>query len=80
MNRTISAHEVGEFCYCSRAWWLVRVRGVPASSGWDERRQGSEAHARHRVLLSVSRLAWRCGLALLLLAAGMAAIQALLFR
>ena len=75
MTRMISAHEVGEFAYCSRAWWLVHVHGLPSSGGLAERREGLVAHGRHARRLAISRLAWRLGLALALSAIALAAVD-----
>lgn len=29
---TISAHEIGRYIYCARAWWLQRVQGYTPTS------------------------------------------------
>lgn len=80
MSRTIGAHEIGEFAFCSRAWWLVYVRGAPQTHGFAARRQGAAAHGRHALGLAVSRLAWRLGLAFFALAAAAAAFEWLVHR
>ena len=73
MSRPIAAHEVGEYAYCSRAWWLVHVRGAPALGGEVERREGLRRHVRHALGLAASRLAWRTGLVAAVLAAAVGA-------
>jgi hypothetical protein len=73
--RVIRASEIGEYGYCSRAWWYRHVIKVtPPGANEQEVRlaQGREAHARHGRSVSAAvtlRLAgiaiMLCGLALL---------------
>ncbi len=67
-DRVIRASEIGRYAYCSHAWWLGSVQGLP-SSHQHEMAAGEAAHLRHgrrvRTLLWLSHLAY----AMLLLAA-----------
>ncbi|HUP27744.1 MAG TPA: hypothetical protein VM409_04855 [Chloroflexia bacterium] len=48
--RMIRASEIGEYAYCSRAWWYKHVVRLPAPDGGatDTRlAQGIRAHHRH---------------------------------
>ena len=48
--RIIRASEIGEYSYCSRAWWLRHVirLPIPEGSGTEGRMAaGTRAHARH---------------------------------
>ena len=48
--RIIRASEIGEYSYCSRAWWyrhVIRIP-IPEGSGAEGRlAAGTRAHARH---------------------------------
>lgn len=57
--RTIRASEIGEYSYCSRAWWYRHVARVAVPGGVDggRLRAGREAHARHgRAVWAASRM------------------------
>lgn len=68
MNRYISASEIGEYAYCSRAWWLVHVCDLPRTGGLQERNAGVLRHQQHGVVVCAARFVWRAGLAMLVLA------------
>ncbi|MEA3336421.1 MAG: hypothetical protein U9R25_10960 [Chloroflexota bacterium] len=42
----LRASEIGEYLYCSRAWWLRRVRNVP-SDNVASLQAGQDEHDRH---------------------------------
>ncbi len=64
----IRASEIGEYVYCTRAWWLRRVAGL--EPGGDERRAaGTALHTRHSRVVRGSRLL--AGLALVLFLAAL---------
>lgn len=79
--RIIRASEIGEYSYCSRAWWYRHVirLPIPESSGTEGRlAAGTRAHALHGKAVGLSA-ALRT-LAILLALCGLAAIAlALLF-
>lgn len=60
-RRIIRASEVGQYAYCSHAWWLGSVEGLP-SAHLDAMQAGEAAHRRHgqgvRVSLTFRRLAY----------------------
>jgi hypothetical protein len=73
--RTIRASEIGEYGYCSRAWWYRYVVKLPppASGDWSRLAEGTRAHARfgRRVQMAtgmrtVAIALALCGLALLI--------------
>lgn len=47
--RTIRASEIGEYSYCSRAWWYRHVAKLapPGDGSGSRLARGSEAHQRH---------------------------------
>ena len=48
--RIIRASEIGEYSYCSRAWWYRHVIRVPIPEGSETEGRlaaGTSAHARH---------------------------------
>ncbi len=68
----IRASEIGEYVYCSRAWWLRRVAGLEPDAATQERMaRGTVLHQRHGRAVFGSR-------ALLLLALVIAVAAALL--
>ena len=65
----ISASELGEYIYCSRAWWYRHVVKLapPDSAGGEGRfTQGRLAHAQHGKRVSQATLLRSVGLALAL--------------
>ncbi len=78
---TISASEIGEYSYCSRAWWYRHVAKVPPPDRAANSRMesGVQAHRRHgRTVYAASALS-KLGVMLLLLGA-LALAAALLLR
>ena len=79
---TITASQIGEYEYCSRAWWYRHVvkLPLPKTEGYGRLAAGTEAHARHsRWVSSEARLR---SMGLVLALAGLAAlalVAALLF-
>jgi hypothetical protein len=64
---TIRASEVGEYLYCTRAWWLRRVAGLEPE-GQERRERGTLLHIRHgRDVAASGALIW-VGCVVLLLA------------
>ena len=56
-DHIVRASEVGQYAYCARAWWLGRVRGIPAAHQ-REMAAGRAAHRRHgRHVRATTRLA-----------------------
>ena len=56
---TITASEIGEYAYCSRAWWYKHVvkLPIPESEGQSRLRAGTQAHREHGAwVLSSARL------------------------
>ena len=78
-ERVIRASEVGQYLYCSRAWWLGSVLGL-ASANRAELAAGISAHRAHgrrvRAASGLTRLAYLL-LALALLAAAIGLWQLL---
>ncbi|MBF6614544.1 MAG: hypothetical protein IVW55_15635 [Chloroflexi bacterium] len=75
-TRVIRASEVGEYSYCSRAWWYKHVvkLAAPDTANSDRLVSGIEAHARHGRSVAhaatLRRVAFAlaiCGLAILAL-------------
>lgn len=67
MERIIRAHEVGQYVYCARAWWLGCIKGVP-SANVEEMAAGEAAHHRHGRRVDAASLLSRLAYALLVLA------------
>ena len=66
-RRIIRASEIGQYRYCSRAWWLGSVLGI-ASTNTRELAAGEHHHQQHgRTVWLSSTLRW-AALALLILA------------
>ncbi len=54
----IRASEIGEYVYCSRAWWMRRVLGYQPT-GQARRDHGVMLHARHgRAVAASNMLVW----------------------
>jgi hypothetical protein len=53
-ERVIRASELGQYCYCARAWWLSTIMGVQPDNVRDLY-AGSAAHERH------GRTVWLAG-------------------
>ena len=64
----IRASEIGQYAYCARAWWLVRVKGHP-STNVAALERGSARHRVHGRAVESYHLLRRAAVALLLLAA-----------
>lgn len=66
---TIRASEIGEYGYCSRAWWYRHVIKIaPPAAGTGERlSKGIQAHQRHGRQVARASLLGTVGLALALL-------------
>ncbi len=62
--QTIRASEVGEYIYCARAWWLRRTADLePSGSAVPTRlAAGVGRHARHGLLVVLSRLSLYAGM------------------
>jgi len=74
----IHASELGQFAFCRSAWWLERVRGLPATNV-AARTRGNTLHQEHgrRVRRAVGlhkAAACALGLALLFVVIGLALI------
>ncbi len=70
--RTISASEIGEYEYCSRAWWyrhVVKLAPPPADSSRQVGRfsVGKAAHARHGRLVGQAAMLRAVGVAMALI-------------
>ena len=55
----ITASQIGEYSYCSRAWWYKHVvkLPVPQGEGYGRLAEGTRAHERHgRMVASGARL------------------------
>jgi CRISPR/Cas system-associated exonuclease Cas4 (RecB family) len=50
----IRASEIGEYVYCTRAWWLRRVAGLEPA-GRERRELGTTLHRRHGRAVAGSR-------------------------
>ena len=73
--RTIRASEIGEYGYCSRAWWYRHVVKLSPPRGNGTRRlaEGTRLHARHGREVASSAMLRVAALALL--AVGLLAIM-----
>ena len=73
--RIIRASEIGEYSYCSRAWWYRHVIRVPLPEGTGTEGRlaaGTRAHASHGKAVGLSVALRTFGIALAL--CGLAAI------
>lgn len=68
-RRMIRASEIGEYSYCSRAWWYRHVVKIRPQSREAESRleAGSRAHARHGQAVALSGTLRAVGIVLALL-------------
>jgi CRISPR/Cas system-associated exonuclease Cas4 (RecB family) len=64
--RTVRASEIGEYAYCSRAWWYRHVKRVPPPGDGNSERlaRGVEAHRRHGRGVAGASMLGRLGIAL----------------
>jgi len=77
----IRASEIGEYVYCSRAWWLRRVEGLePDPSAQARMARGTLLHRRHGRALLGSRILALVAALLVLAAAGLLLASALAHR
>jgi hypothetical protein len=67
--RVIRASELGEYSYCSRAWWYRHVLKLapPAAESASRLEAGIEVHARHGRAVALSAALRAAGIALALL-------------
>ncbi len=61
----ISAHELAEYGFCARAWWLKRVVGAPSANAAELERGAATHRAFGRQRLAARVLQW-LGAALLI--------------
>ncbi len=60
----IRASEIGQYSYCSRAWWLARVRGLSPRNieemeeGWTEHESHGRAVVGYHRLRRLAYLLW----------------------
>jgi hypothetical protein len=65
--RVIRASEIGEYDYCSRAWWYKHVAKISPGGGTSGRLEaGIEAHREHGRAVALSGKLRALGAALLL--------------
>lgn len=67
--RVIRASEIGEYNYCSRAWWYRHVIKVAPPAGAEQSGrfvQGRQAHAQHGRSVAMSGTLRALGIGLLL--------------
>lgn len=65
---TIRASELGEYSYCSRAWWYRHVIKISPPAGTGQRlSKGIEAHRQHGRQVARASALGTIGLALALL-------------
>jgi CRISPR/Cas system-associated exonuclease Cas4 (RecB family) len=64
----IRASEIGQYAFCSRAWWLGRIKGY-RSANLEAMEQGTALHRVHGRSVRQAHLLQRLALALLVLAA-----------
>lgn len=67
-ERIIRASEIGQYAFCSRAWWLGSIKGLQ-SENQEELTEGKSAHAQHGHTVAVALALTRLAYAALLLAA-----------
>jgi len=67
-RRTIRASEIGQFAYCSRAWYLGSVLGLPSANRADLE-AGTETHRRHGRRVYLALVLQRVGVLLAILGA-----------
>jgi hypothetical protein len=68
-EKVIRASEIGEYRYCSRAWWykhVVKVEPPGAVEQQDRFSKGREAHSRHGRSVSLAVRLRILGIALLI--------------
>jgi CRISPR/Cas system-associated exonuclease Cas4 (RecB family) len=63
----IRASEIGEYLYCSRAWWLRRVGGL-IPEGAAQRELGVRRHQQHGRAVALSGALMVVGIVLVLIA------------
>jgi hypothetical protein len=73
----IRASELAQYSFCHRAWWLERVKKLPADSQARLAR-GRQAHLRHEDRVSAAARWRRVGL-ILIGAGGLSLVAALLW-
>ncbi len=68
-QRTIRASELGEYSYCSRAWWYRHVIKIapPDHASSERLARGVQAHKQHGRQVAWASTLGRLGLALALL-------------
>ena len=66
--RVIRASELGEYSYCSRAWWYRHVLKIspPSSEALSRLQAGTQAHAEHGRSVALSTTLRAVGIALAL--------------
>jgi hypothetical protein len=67
--RVLRASELGEYSYCSRAWWYRHILKIapPSAEGASRLEAGIRAHARHGRAVALSTTLRAIGIALALL-------------
>lgn len=63
----IRASEIGEYIYCTRAWWLHRVAELEPE-GHERRERGTMLHQRHGRAVAGSRVLLLVALILIMVA------------
>ncbi len=76
----ITASEIGEYAYCSRAWWYRHIVKLPVPEGEGRGRlaAGTVSHARHGAWVAQSNTLRAAGLVLALAGLGALVLAILL--
>jgi len=79
---TISASEIGEYAYCSRAWWYRHVVKLPVPEGQGRSRlnAGTQAHRQHGAWVASSARLRMAGIALAMCGVGVLILAFLITR
>ncbi len=64
-DRIVRASELGQYSFCSKAWWLGSVEGVP-SANVREMDLGTSSHERHGRTVQLSVWLQGAGIACLI--------------